>query len=46
MELAVWQDQINLYADLGQFSKRVPKLDEVMTLGILKATADSRPKIG
>ena len=26
--------------------QRVPKLEEVMTLDILKATADSRPKIG
>jgi NitT/TauT family transport system substrate-binding protein len=46
MDPAVWQDQINLYAELGQFSKRVPKLEEVMTLDILKMTADSRPKIG
>jgi NitT/TauT family transport system substrate-binding protein len=46
MEPSVWQDQIGLYADLGQFSKRVPKLEEVMTLDVLKATADSRPKIG
>jgi NitT/TauT family transport system substrate-binding protein len=46
MEASVWQDQISLYAELGQFSKRVPKLEEVMTLDILKATADSRPKIG
>jgi NitT/TauT family transport system substrate-binding protein len=46
MEPAVWQDQISLYAELGQFSKRVPKLEEVMTLEILKMTADSRPKIG
>jgi NitT/TauT family transport system substrate-binding protein len=46
MEPAVWQEQINLYAELGQFSKRVPKVDEVITLDILKATADSRPKIG
>jgi NitT/TauT family transport system substrate-binding protein len=46
MDPAVWQDQINLYSDLGQFSKRTPKLDEVMTLDILKATADARPKIG
>ena len=29
-----------------QFSKRMPKLEEVMTLDILKTTADSRPKIG
>jgi NitT/TauT family transport system substrate-binding protein len=46
MDPAVWQDQINIYAELGQFSKRVPKLEEVMTLDILKMTADSRPKIG
>ena len=46
MDPAVWQDQINVYAELGQFSKRVPKLEEVMTLDILKMTADSRPKIG
>jgi NitT/TauT family transport system substrate-binding protein len=46
MDPAVWQDQIKMYADLGQFSKRTPKLEEVMTLEILKATADARPKIG
>jgi NitT/TauT family transport system substrate-binding protein len=46
MDPAVWQDQIDLYASLGQFTKRVPKLDEVMTLSILNATADSRPRIG
>jgi NitT/TauT family transport system substrate-binding protein len=46
MDPAVWQEQISLYAELGQFSKRVPKLEEVMTLDILKMTADSRPKIG
>ncbi|MEJ1158669.1 ABC transporter substrate-binding protein [Prosthecomicrobium sp. N25] len=46
MDPAVWQDQIALYAELGQFSKRVPKLEEVMTMEILKATADSRPKVG
>ena len=46
MDPAVWQEQIDLYAELGQFSKRTPKLEEVMTLDILKMTADSRPKIG
>ena len=46
MDPAVWQDQIDLYASLGQFTKRTPKLDEVMTLAILNATADTRPKIG
>jgi NitT/TauT family transport system substrate-binding protein len=46
MDPAVWQDQIALYAELGQFTKRVPKLDEVITLDILKMTADSRAKLG
>ncbi len=46
MDPAVWADQIALYAELGQFTKRVPKLDEVMTMDILKATAEARPKIG
>jgi NitT/TauT family transport system substrate-binding protein len=46
MDPAVWDDQIKLYADLAQFSKRVPKLDEVMTLDILKMTADTRAKLG
>ena len=46
MDPGVWQEQIDTYAELGQFSKRTPKLDEVMTLDILKASADARPKIG
>ena len=46
MDPAVWQDQIALYAELGQFTKRVPKLEDVMTLDILKLTADSRAKLG
>lgn len=46
MDPAVWQEQIALYAELGQFTKRVPKLDEVMTMDILKATEDARPRIG
>lgn len=46
MDPAVWQEQIDQYASLGQFSKRVPSLDEVMTLDLLKATDQSRPRIG
>jgi NitT/TauT family transport system substrate-binding protein len=46
MDPAVWQEQIDLYAQLNQFSKRVPKLEDVITLDILKATADARPRIG
>lgn len=45
MDPAVWQSQIDLYAQLGQFTKRTPKLDEVMTMDILKATAADRVKL-
>ena len=45
MDPAVWQDQISLYSQLGQFSKRTPKLDEVMTMEILTATRDARLKV-
>jgi NitT/TauT family transport system substrate-binding protein len=46
MDRIVWQEQIDLYASLGQFTKRTPKVDEVMTLDILTATAAARPRIG
>jgi NitT/TauT family transport system substrate-binding protein len=46
MDPSVWQEQIDLYAQLGQFTKRTPKVDEVMTLDILSATQDERPRIG
>ncbi|HEX2556454.1 MAG TPA: ABC transporter substrate-binding protein [Microvirga sp.] len=46
MDPKIWQEQIDLYAQLNQFSKRVPKLEEVITLDILKATSDTRPRIG
>ncbi len=46
MDPQVWKEQIDLYAQLGQFSKRTPKLEEVMTMDILNATRDARPKIG
>jgi NitT/TauT family transport system substrate-binding protein len=46
MDPKVWQDQIDLWARLGQFTKRTPKLDEVMTLEILNATSAARPRIG
>lgn len=43
---AVWQDQIKLYDELGQFSAGAPKLDQVVTTAILEATKAARPKIG
>ena len=45
MDPAVWHEQISLYSQLGQFSKRTPKLDEVMTMEILSATRDARAKV-
>jgi NitT/TauT family transport system substrate-binding protein len=46
MDPAVWESQIKLYSDLGQFSKRTPAVNEVMTLANLKATDAARPRIG
>jgi len=46
MDPQVWQDQIDTWSQLGQFTKRTPKVDEVMTMDILNATQDSRPKVG
>ncbi|MGZ5270950.1 MAG: ABC transporter substrate-binding protein [Ramlibacter sp.] len=44
MDPAVWQEQITLYSQLGQFTAGEPKLADVMTLDILKATQAARPK--
>lgn len=42
MDPAVWQSQISTYSELGQFTAKTPKLEDVMTLDILKATAAAR----
>jgi NitT/TauT family transport system substrate-binding protein len=44
MDPAIWQEQIALYSDLGQFTAKTPKVDEVITLDILKATQAARLK--
>ncbi|MBI3706737.1 MAG: ABC transporter substrate-binding protein [Proteobacteria bacterium] len=46
MDPQVWGEQIDLYAQLGQFSRRTPKVEEVMTLDILNQTGNARPRIG
>ncbi|MGG5821866.1 ABC transporter substrate-binding protein [Falsiroseomonas sp. HW251] len=46
MDPQVWREQIELYAQLGQFARRTPRLEEVMTMEILRMTGDMRPKIG
>ncbi len=45
-EPAVWQEQIKIYDELKQFRAGAPKLDDVITTGILSATKDKRPKVG
>jgi NitT/TauT family transport system substrate-binding protein len=44
MDPAVWQEQISLYSEIGQFTARTPKLEEVITMDILKATQAARLK--
>ena len=44
MDPANWQEQIALYSELGQFTARTPKVDDVITLDILKATQAARQK--
>ena len=46
MDRANWQAQIDTYANLDQFSNGAPDLADIMTLDVLNATADARPKIG
>jgi NitT/TauT family transport system substrate-binding protein len=45
-EPAVWQEQIDLYNQLQQFSAGPPKVGDVMTTAVLDATKDARPKLG
>jgi NitT/TauT family transport system substrate-binding protein len=44
MDPAVWQEQISLYQELGQFTAGAPKLNDVITMDILKATQAARLK--
>jgi NitT/TauT family transport system substrate-binding protein len=46
MERALWQEQIDVFGGLKQFPNRAQKVEEVMTLELLEATAGARPKIG
>ena len=42
MDPAVWQEQIALYSELGQFTAKTPKVEDVITLDVLKATQAAR----
>jgi NitT/TauT family transport system substrate-binding protein len=46
MEPGVWEQQIHVYDELQQFKGQAPKVADVMTDSVLKATAAARPKIG
>lgn len=47
MEKENWAQQIKDYAAIDQFKGRtVPAVDDVMTLSVLEATAEARPKLG
>jgi len=46
MDQAIWTEQIEQYASLGQFSKRVPALADVASFEVLEATAGARPRLG
>jgi NitT/TauT family transport system substrate-binding protein len=46
MDPKVWQEQIDQYAALGQFSKRVPTIADVASFDVLAATAGARARIG
>jgi NitT/TauT family transport system substrate-binding protein len=46
MEPGVWEQQIHVYDELQQFKGQAPKVADVMTDSILKATAAARPKLG
>lgn len=41
-----WQAQIDIYDRLGQFTSGAPALEDIMTMDILEATAETRPTYG
>lgn len=47
MDSSLWKTQVDQWSSLGQFSGgTTPKVEDVMTLGLLEATAATRPKAG
>jgi NitT/TauT family transport system substrate-binding protein len=46
MDPETWREQIVTHDELHQFTKRVPSVEDVMTLSILEATEDRRPHLG
>ena len=42
MDPGTWREQVELYARLGMFTARVPRVEEVMSLAVLEATQSAR----
>jgi len=45
MDEETWSQQIRTYDELSQFTKRVPTVNDVMTLTLLRETAGARPHL-
>lgn len=45
MDRSIWERQISLWDELGQFSSTPPTVDDLATWDLLDATADTRPKL-
>ena len=45
MDPAVWQEQIAMYGRTGPVPREAPKVDDVMTMDVLKATRAARLKV-
>ena len=46
MDMDNWQGQIDAYQALGGFESEPPKVEDVVTMSVLEATAADRPKLG
>lgn len=46
MDKSNWEHQIEDYSAIKQYSGDIPKVEDVMTLRVLEATAEARPKLG
>lgn len=45
MDPSIWQQQLNMWHQLGQFHGSVPTVNQVMSTAVLNATASARPKL-
>ena len=45
MDAGMWQAQIDMYKELGQFTNHVPTVSEVMTMKVLNATQSYRMRL-